>query len=276
MPRRMAFALVLAVVHALPAAAQQRPLETQDPVPIAAGHVRVEVGVDLELDRGFPLSGLEGDLLRVPSLGLGFGLGGVAEFQVDGGFNVLFVEERRPAPLSGDLDFSGDTTTDIEDPVIGTKIRLQRETRRRPAVGVRFAARFPSASNESGIGNDTTDLFVQLLAGKGRGATRVLANFGMGVLGDALEGDRQNDVLTGGLAILHDAGRWTLVGEAHGRVDVQGDAAPGTGDRGEVRLGGRVDLRPGLGLDGGVVVGLSDEDPALGLTIGLSASRKTF
>ncbi|MGH7550587.1 MAG: hypothetical protein ACREK3_07500 [Gemmatimonadota bacterium] len=263
------------------ARAQQRPLRTEDPTPIPAGAILVELGVDAEIDRRFPLSGLEGDLYRLPYLGLSFGLGNVAEFQIDGGFNLLSVQDRDPAPLTQDLDFTGDMTTDIEDPVIATKLRLLSETRRVPAVALRVATRLPSASNESGLGTDTIDWFMTVLAGKTLGDLRVAANFGLGVLPLPRQGDRQNDVLTGGLSVSwRHAGGMEVVGEVNGRLDVQGEPPIGTEDRGQLRLGARYPLGAFLGgrlrLDGGVLVGLTEVEPDVGATVGLTAITRSF
>ncbi|HET9581412.1 MAG TPA: hypothetical protein VFP76_01165 [Gemmatimonadota bacterium] len=274
-------ALVMAAAFVRPVPGQERPLRTEDPTPIPGGAVLLETGVDVELGRRFPLSGLEGNLYRLPYLGFAFGLGDVAEFQVDAGFNLLHVRDRTPAPLAGELDFTGDTTTDIEDPVIATKLRLIREGRRRPAVALRVATRIPSASNESGIGTDTIDWYLSLLAGKSLGDLRLLANFGLGVLPFPLQGDRQNDVLTGGLAVVwRAAGEVDVVGEVNGRIDVKGSTPAGTEDRGQARLGARLDLGrlfgAGVRLDGGVVAGLADADAGLGGTLGLTLLARSF
>jgi hypothetical protein len=260
---------------------QERPLRTEDPNPIPAGAILLETGVDLEFGRRFPLSGLEGDLYRLPYLGFSFGLGDVAEFQVDAGFNLLHVRDRDPAPLAEDLDFTGDTTTDIEDPLVATKLRLIREGRLRPAVALSVATRIPSASNESGIGTDTIDWYMSLLAGKSLGDVRILANFGLGVLPFPLQGDRQNDVLTGGLALSWRVGEEVdLLGEVNGRVDVKGGTPVGTEDRGQARLGARLGLGrlfgAGVRLDGGVVAGLTDVDPGIGGTVGLTLLDRSF
>jgi hypothetical protein len=283
-PARITILTLVTVAGLLPPGAlrgQERPLRTEDPAPIPSGAILLETGVDLEFGRRFPLSGLEGDLYRLPYLGFAFGLGDVAEFQVDAGFNLLHVRDREPAPLAEDLDFTGDTTTDIEDPIVATKLRLIREGRRRPAVALRVATRIPSASNESGIGTDTIDWFMTLLAGKSLGDVRFLANFGLGVLPFPLQGDRQNDVLTGGLAFLWSAAEGIdVVGEVNGRMDVQGSTPVGTEDRGQARLGGRLEigrlLGAGVRLDGGVVVGLADVDPGIGATLGLTLVDRSF
>jgi hypothetical protein len=120
-----------------------------------------------------------------------------------------------------------------------------------------------------------------LLAGKSLGDVRFLANFGLGVLPFPLQGDRQNDVLTGGLAFLWSAAEGVdVVGEVNGRMDVQGSTPVGTEDRGQARLGGRLEigrlLGAGVRLDGGVVVGLADVDPGIGATLGLTLVDRSF
>ena len=84
------------------ASAQQRPLFTEDPEPIGAGRVLIEGGLDLADDQQYPASGLEGSLLRLPTIGLSFGLSSIAELQIDGGFyDRLNIDTRDPnAPLA--------------------------------------------------------------------------------------------------------------------------------------------------------------------------------
>lgn len=249
---------------------------THDPEPIPAGHVRAQAGIDWLHEERFPISGLEGELVRLPYLEFGFGLGSVAEFQLASGFNIFFVDGARPAPLSDDLDFTGDTTTDIEDPVVATKIRLQRERPGWPAVGFRVSTRLPSASNESGLGNDATDWYLTLLAGKSFGPTRVVGNFGMGVLSIPTQGDRQNDVLTYGLSVAGAATpSLTIVGELNGRVDVKGETPPGTEDTGRALVGVRWKIGV-LRLDAGVLAGLHSADPDVGVTVGVTWGIERF
>ena len=128
MSKRFVTGFVLSLALAAPAAAQQRPLVTEDPETIGSGLILFEGGFDLQQEIFFPVSGLQGDLLRVPTLGLSFGLSSIAELQIDGGlYNRLKVTQRTPAPLSGMLDFTGDSTSDFEDIVVATKVRMLSE-----------------------------------------------------------------------------------------------------------------------------------------------------
>lgn len=272
--RRLLVALLTAVLPPAAALAQERPLRTADPVPVRHGWISLEGGVDVLMDVDFPLSGLSGDLVRAPAVSLRLGLGGTAEFQVMGGHNFLFIEERREAPFSGQLEVEGDLAHDIEDPVIATKVRLHRETRRGPATALRVVTRLPSAGNASGLGNDTMDFLLWILAGKSVGRTRVLANVGLGVLGDPRRGDRQNDVLLYGLAASRPLGdAWELAGEIHGRVDTKAGTPVGTENSGQARLGARW-TRRAITLDAALIAGLHRTDPDLGLTFGLSWLRR--
>jgi hypothetical protein len=89
----------LTIALAAPAAAQQRPLLTEDPETIGSGLVLIEGGFDYARDILFPVSGLQGNLLKAPTLGVSFGLSSIAELQIDGGlYNRLEVTSRRDAP----------------------------------------------------------------------------------------------------------------------------------------------------------------------------------
>ena len=175
-------ALVLQPVLAF---AQQRPLVTEDPETIGAGRLLVEGGLDYGRSVSYPASGLEGHLLRFPLIGVSVGLSSIAEIQIDGGLhNHLSITSREPAPLSDMVTATGDSTSSVEDIVIGTKIRIAAETESRPAFGLRFATKLPNASNESGLGLDTTDFFASILVAKTVQSVRVVGNVGLGILGD--------------------------------------------------------------------------------------------
>jgi hypothetical protein len=273
MKRRLAFVSMMAVLMAVPAAAQQRPLVTEDPETIGSGNVLLEAGFDLQKEIFYPVSGLQGDLLRFPVLGLSFGLSSIAELQIDGGlYNRLHVTERVAAPLSSMLDFTGDTTSDVEDIVVATKIRMLSETPGRPAIGVRFATKLPNASNENGIGLDTTDFYATVLIGKTVQSVRMVGNAGLGILGDPTRGDRQGDVLAYGFSVARAVRQGLeVVGEINGRYQPTDDAsaAPGTDTRGAMRFGGRFTHRT-VRLDAGIVLGMTTRDPSFGITAGLT------
>jgi hypothetical protein len=276
MTRRLAaagIALVSLLVFAAPARAQQRPLVTEDAEPIGAGRVLIEGGIDLENGLTYTVSGLKGNLTSVPTIGISIGLSSIAELQIDGGlYNSLTITSRDPnAPLANLLTVTGNTTHDVSDTVVGMKIRMLSENEGRPALSVRFATKLPNASNESGLGLDTTDFAMTFLAAKTIQSIRIVGNLGFTILGDPTDGNRQNDLLVYGGSFARAVTQATeLVGEVNGRVSTRnGGPLPGTETRGIMKLGGRF-THGSLRLDGAVFFGLTAIDPTIGLTAGFT------
>ena len=272
--------LMLLGVLALPcrAAAQQRPLITEDPETIGAGRVLLEGGVDAAHGVEYPVSGLKGNLWRIPTVGISIGISSIAELQIDGGlYDKLSITERRLAPLSNLLTIGTDTTHDVEDTVVATKIRLLSETAGRPAIGVRFATKLPNASNESGLGLDTTDFYMTLLGAKTVESIRVVGNFGFGILADPTIGNRQNDVLVYGLSFARAMTQQAeIVGELVGRISTRsGDPFPGTESRSLVKVGGRYTYSS-IRFDAAAYVGLTSIDPTIGFTAGVTYVFSAF
>ncbi|MFB3853688.1 MAG: hypothetical protein ACE148_07675 [Vicinamibacterales bacterium] len=258
--------------------AQQRPLTTQDPEPIGAGRVLVEGGFDYGTDVFFPASGLTGDLLRAPLIGVNVGISSIADLQLSGGlFNRLAVDRAEAAPLSGMLDPLDGTTSDVEDIVLATKVLLISETDARPAFAVHFATRLPNASNESGLGLDTIDFIVTAAGAKTvTMSTRIAANLGLGVLGNPLRGDSQNDVLVGAVSVARTVSDAVeVVGEVSGRINTSSSPPPGTENRGLLKAGTRFKLGAGR-LDAAILVGLTARDPSIGVAAGYTRVFDAF
>lgn len=275
-PRRplvFGFATVLFLLCHARAHAQQRPLVTEDPETVGSGLILVEGGFDVQRSILFPVSGLEGNLLRVPVLGVSIGVGSIAELQVDGGFyQRLDVTSRRPAPLSSHLDFTGNRTTDVDDAVLAMKIRLVPEGARRPAVGLRFATRLPNAGNESGLGLDTLEFQATALVGKTVQSVRAVANVGLAILGDPTRGDQQGDLLTYGFSLARAVRQGVeIVAEVNGRYAATygEDTPPGGESRATVRLGGRITTGT-VRFDAAALIGTTPRDPGVGFTAGLT------
>ena len=270
------FRLVLAAAAVLlavpPAFAQQRPLVTEDPEPVGAGRLLLESGIDLLHGQRFPVSGLEGNMLRLPTLGVSVGISSIAELQIDGGFyDRLSIKTRQAAPLSSLLTVTGTQTHDVSDIVVGTKVRLLGESESHPSLGVRFATKLPNAGNESGLGLDTTDFFASLLVAKNIQSLRLVGNAGFAILGDPTSGNRQNDVLTYGLSVARAiTDRAEVVSELNGRANTRsGGALPGTESRSTLRLGGRF-TSGSVRVDAAAMVGLNNVGPTVGMTAGLT------
>jgi len=267
-------AVVMLIVGAQAASAdaQQRPLVTEDPLTVGGGQILIETGVDWARGITFPASGLRGDLVSGPTVGISVGVGPIAEIQIDGSFyRQLTITERIPAPLSGVLSFTGNTTSAVDDFVIATKLRLLNEGPGRPAIGLRFATRLPNASNESGLGQDTTDFFASFLMGKTVKSLRIVGNAGVAIVGDPTVAARQEDLLTFGMSLARAVvGGLELVTEYNGRMNLAASSpVPGTENRGVARAGLRFTRGP-VRLDAAVLVGATSSDLDLGATAGLT------
>jgi len=276
--RKLGFVLALFACVA-PAAAQQRPLDTQDPETIGAGRVLVEGGISGAHDINYPSSGLKGNLWQLPVLGVDVGISSIADLQITGGpYNYLSITSRDPlAPLADVVTATGDSTHAVEDITIGAKIRLITETGRRPSFGFRFATRLPNATRKSGIGQDTTDFGASILAAKTVQSVRVVANLGYIIMSEPLDGTRQNDALAYGLSFARAVtNRTEIVGELNGRASVRSGVAPiGTESRGRLKLGGRFTQGP-VRLDAAIFFGLNTVDPTVGFMAGATYVFNAF
>ncbi len=271
-PVAPAIVVLALLICTAPAAAQQRPLVTEDPESIGSGLVLVEAGFDYQKDQHFPVSGLTGDLRSVPRFGVSIGVSSIAEVQIDNvSYDMLNITGRADAPLSHLLRVSGDRTSSWSDTVVGAKTRLLSEGAVRPGIALRFATKLPNAGNEEGIGLDTMDFYNSLLVGKTIRSLRVVGNVGLGILSDPTRGDRQNDVLTYGVSFARAFAEGAeIVGEVNGRANTRsGTPPPGTDSSGYVRFGARF-TRGLVRVDAALVAGLTARDAGLGVTTGLT------
>lgn len=260
------------------ASAQQRPFITEDPQTVGAGLILLEMGAEGAQGITFPISGLKGDLVSGPVIGVSIGVGPMAEIQIDGSpYRQLRITERRPAPLAALLSVNGRTTTAVDDFVVATKLRLLNEGPRRPAIGLRFATRLPNASNESGLGRDTTDFFGTVLVGKTVARLRWVANAGVAIVGDPVVAARQEDLLTVGMSLAARVG-WgiEIVSEYNGRMNLAASSpVPGTENRGVAQAGVRVS-RGRLRVDAAALFGATSADLDFGATAGLTWTFRAF
>jgi hypothetical protein len=142
---------------------------------------------------------------------------------------------------------------------------------------MRFATKLPNASNESGIGLDTTDFMASLLVGKTVRSVRTVVNGGFGILGDPVVGNRQADVLTYGVSLARALTQAAeVVGEVNGRFDTRGDEPDRPNNtRGAVRLGARYTVGGWRG-DAAVIVGLTGRDADIGFAAGFTYVFNAF
>jgi hypothetical protein len=254
----------------------QRPLATVDPLLAEPGWFMVEIGAAFAHDREIPAVGLRGNVLRVPELTLRLNVARRVELRVDTGYDVLFVHDQREAPLSDELDYDGEASSDIRDPVVSTLVRVHDESEGAPAIGLKIATRLPVASNQSGLGLDTTDFFVALLAAQDAVGLRWVANLGLGILEVPTAVTSQNDVLTYGFSVSRDVGsRFAVAAGVDGHVDLSGQVHPGTEDTSVMRFGGRFGAGVST-IDAAVLIGLAEVDAPIGVTVGVTRAFHLF
>jgi hypothetical protein len=256
----------LVLVLARPCAAQVRTFVTESAAPLGAGEVRLSFGGLWGRDHEEPVYGLQGTLLQAPIVEADFGLGGVAELQVSGGLKTLWIDRRSPdAVLASVLDIPGDRTSAPQDIVVSTKVRILQGRGAKPALSVRFDTKLPNAGNESGLGTDTTDVALLLLATWRGQQWRVTVNLGTATVGDPSQLGVQHDPALYAFALSRTVGERTEVaGEVSGRWLPGHPSRPGSEDRADARMG----VRRHLGawrLDASVMAGLTAIDPSIGV-----------
>ena len=263
---------ILHLLVAVPASAQQRPLQTEDPETIGSGRILIEAGLDYNRDVYYPLSGLRGNLFSVPTLGISLGVSSIAEIHMQiGGYQQLTITDQvTTAPLAQFLQLDGDTTDDLEDMHIGAKVRLVSETANRPSIASRFSTRLPNAGNESGLGKDMQDFETSILVAKTIRSVRIVGNVGLLMLGNPTQPAAQDDLLFYNLSVARAVSQAAeVVGEFVGRANFANTTTPGAEDRGLLRFGARY-THAGVRLDGGILLGLSPRDPEIGFTAGFT------
>lgn len=264
------FALCLVPV----AAAQQRPLITEDVDIIPPGSVRLQLGVDFLQDVKLPASGLRGDLTRVGVVGVNVGLAPNVEFQIEGVLqNFLSVNSATAAPPIP-RGFAGGSTNDVGDFRLSTKIKLRAETKHAPSLGFKFGVDLPNSNETRGIGVNQTNAFGLILFGKKFGRDNRLnlfGNLGLGILTAPTALFTQNDVLLYGVAGIYRINKQVnLAGEVNGRANTRTGRAPfGTEGNSEARLGLQVKAS-GLRFDFAGIKGLNNFSPRTGVTFGVT------
>jgi hypothetical protein len=271
MIRRFVLTAALALCAA-PVLAQQRPLRTEDPETIGAGRILIEAGLDYNRDVYFPVSGLRGNHLMVPTFGTSLGVSSIAEIQIDWPIyqKLGITEPVSSAPLADLLEIDGDSTDDFGDIHVGAKVRLLSETARRPAIGSWFSTRLPNAGNESGLGKDVQDFSSALSIGKTVQSVRVVANIGLTMIGRPTEAVAQDDLLIYSLSVARAISPAAeIVGEFVGRANFANIVTPGAEDRGLLRFGARY-TTSSVRVDAGILLGLTPRDPEFGVTGGFT------
>jgi hypothetical protein len=273
-----ALLLLSLLVMANPAAAQDRPLQTADAEVVAPGSMRAEEGFDFLQDVTFPLSGLSGDLTNVSTVNIRTGIGKIVEIQVQGMIQeFLSIKQQGASFVTLDLPNSN-STHDIGDFSIWTKILLLGEEGRRPAVAFRFGFEMPNSNQTKGLGNNATNIYSEAILERHFGKLTAFGDLGIAILTSPNALYSQNDELMYGAAFRYAFNkRASLVGEVAGMYTPRKltPALFGTESRGEGRLGVQI-MAGGMIWDFAGIAGLTKNDPRTGFTFGVSKEIRLF
>jgi hypothetical protein len=203
----------------------------------APGVLVASVGAEYLPEVTNDLAGVEGELLRAPTVDLQLALADHAMFQVTWpAYNRLRVHRQiDPPPLGRRF---GRDSFDWGDVTVATLIRFTPEHHGWPAAGLRFAAKLPNTNEKLGIGENTTDVFATVLLARSFGdRVGVFTDLGLGILTEPVTLFAQKDVFTYGVLV---DGR--LSPQVHAVSEVTGQKAareprPGTVNHSELRAG---------------------------------------
>ncbi len=258
--------------------AQDRPLQTADAEVVAPGSMRAEVGFDFLQDVTFPLSGLSGDLTNVSTVNIRTGIGKIVEIQVQGMIQeFLSIKQQGASFVTLDLPNSN-STHDIGDFSIWTKILLLGEEGRRPAVAFRFGFEMPNSNQTKGLGNNATNIYSEAILERHFGKLTAFGDLGIAILTSPNALYSQNDELMYGAAFRYAFNkRASLVGEVAGMYTPRKltPALFGTESRGEGRLGVQI-MAGGMIWDFAGIAGMTKNDPRTGFTFGVSKEIRLF
>jgi hypothetical protein len=269
---------ILFLFSAITVTAQQRPLLTEDVDTTPAGSIEIAAGVDFFQNDKFPLSGLTGDLTRVGNIRLSVGVNSNIEIQYEGTIrNFLAINTAtNPAPIP--LNVVGNSTSDVGDITVATKVRIRNETKNIPGIAFQSGFQIPNTDQARGIGTNQINLFTKLIVQKTFAArqnklprAKVFGNLGVGIQTAPLERFTQNDVLLYGLAGIYSINdRINLVADVNGQVSTRsGDAPLGTESKGQFRIGTQIKAS-GLRFDTAAILGLTKYSPRSGITFGVT------
>ena len=269
--------LAVSIFAAAPLRAQDRPLRTPDADTVATGELRIEGGFDFLQSIEYPLSGLSGDQTSVGVLDLRLGVARRVEVQLQGTVqNYLQVHRQVAAPVTPTLT-GNNSTNDVGDFSLWTKLRL-RDEHRAPAVAFRFGFEMPNTNQARGIGNNATNVYASVILEKHFGRLKAFTNSGIGILQAPNAKFSQNDELIYGGALAYELSRRvSLVGEVSGQYSSRTltPALYGTESRGQGRMG-IVISAGGFRWDVAAVAGVYPNDPSTGITFGVSRDLRIW
>jgi hypothetical protein len=222
------------------------------------GSLRLHTGIELRPDWQAPITQARGDLYRFGVLRFDFGIAQNVAIQIRGALRQVLRFDH------------GANANDVGDFSVATIARLVPAGVHRPALGFRLETKLPNTNQDRGIGANTTDVTMSMLATKQYGDALVFADIGLAILTAPRQLNDQNDVMVYGLGWLWNLNRhFQLAGEINGFVSPRDQIPLGTEDRGAARVGFIWRL-PKLALEILAVNGLTEREGNWGVIAGAS------
>ena len=240
---------------AVPAAAQTRPLQTEEAATAPGGTLTLEVGGDYIVDEPNFLTGDARDRWEAPVLRLVYSP--ARNVEVD-------VEWTGRVGVFDDADFG--SASDFGDVALRAKVAFLAEDRTTPGLAARFTVTLPETSFGNGLGPNALRMSAQMLLSKTFGGTAVHVNAGLAIHDEVLRPHEQRDFFAYGVAAVRAVGQAAIVAEVAG---LAGEGAPGANQRAEARAGVRFS-QGRVRWDAALRRGLTDADGTWGLTAGLT------
>lgn len=201
-------------------------LQTNNLQLVPKGALRVYTAFELRPDWQAPITQARGDLYRFGVLRFDLGIAQNVTIQIRGALRQV-------------LRFAGGTNAnDVGDFSVATIARIVPAAKHRPAFGFRIETKLPNTNQDRGIGTNTTDVAMAVLATKQYGRALVFADVGLAILTAPRQLNDQNDVMVYGLGLLWNLSRrFQLAGEINGFVSPRDQIPLGTEDRSALRFG---------------------------------------
>jgi len=223
------------------------------------GSVWLHTGFELRSNWQAPITQAHGDLYRYGALRFDFGLAENVSLQIRGAIEQILKSNSKTI-----ADDAGDFS-------IATIARVLSAGVHRPALGFRIETKLPNTNQDKGIGNNTTDITMSILATKQLGATLLFSDLGLVIMSAPRQINEQNDALVYGLGAL-----WNINKKFQVAVEVNGFTSPrnqiplGTEDRSAARFGFSWKL-PKFAIEILAIKGLIQREGNWGIVAGLSS-----
>ncbi|MDZ7362450.1 MAG: hypothetical protein ONB46_17260 [candidate division KSB1 bacterium] len=222
------------------------------------GKIRLHAGFELRPNWQAPITRARGDLYRFGTLRCDFGVAENVAIQIRGAVKQVLK--------------SGDKTIarDAGDFSMATIARVLSEKSKRPALGFRIETKLPNTNQDRGIGVNTTDVTMSILATKIFRSVTVFSDLGLVILTAPRQINDQNDALVYGVGVLWNVNKkFQLAGEINGFTSPRDQIPLGTEDRSAARAGAIWKLSR-IACETLVLYGLTKREGQLGIIVGLS------